>query len=313
MIMKRTIAVLATAALSTLMPSAALADGEEVVQLKAKDNVDLESGKAYIVYDTPLAKVDVFFMRSLSEDELLQLAEKREIALAERRARLRKRRGGAPGVSDEELLPDAEFAYADRSIKNLVRLDSGRIFEKVDDTRTYVVEVPPGEYTVFGVGIEGFASGACMCMGSVRFDARAGEITDLGSILVSDEDGSTTFPELEPYVAPEFIRRKTATFLMSVRPPADGDTVPAKFVDLPVTKVEYRAAPKFPNYLGMIVNRMPPIEGVLEYDRDIVIDLKAETAKQSQCEEQTLDQGRAEEEAAADVATQTEVIQPEDE
>lgn len=269
----------ATIASAAPVQAQAESSAQDVRQLKAKDVPDIASGKAFIVYETLEGKFDVFFLRSLSPEEIVQFDENRKTALAEERERLRRKRNGAPGVSDEEVLPDAEFSFVDRSIRNLVRLDSGRVFARDGKTRTYVVEVPAGEYTIFGAGIDGFTSGTCMCMGSVRFEAKAGEVTDLGSVLVAAEDGKTSIPELAPYEAPEYIRRKTWTMIMSVRPPSPGDSVPANLSGLPIAPVDYRAADKFPNFQGMIVNRMPPIEGILAYDLDQVIDLKTEAAE----------------------------------
>lgn len=266
------LALMALACTVNTVPAAA--SDQEVRQLKSKDSADLSSGKAYIVYDIVEGKFDVFFLRSMTEEELVQFADNRSAALIEERARLRKKRDGAPGVSDEELLPDEAFPFADENILNLVRLDSGRVFEKKDGVRTYVVEVPPGEYTVFGAGIDGFRSGTCMCMGSVKFEARSGEITDLGAVLIAAEDGKTSIPELAPFDSPEYIRRKALPFIMSVRPPVEGDSVPAKFAEMPVRRVEYHAADKMPNFLGMLINRMPPIDGVLSYEGDKVIDVR---------------------------------------
>ncbi|MGB7370563.1 hypothetical protein [Erythrobacter sp.] len=275
--MIRSTTLLAAAATLALVPSlpafAQRTDSQEVTQLKSKDTPDLASGMAYIVYETLEDKYDVFFMRSLTPEELERFLENRRDAIAEERADMREDRDGAPGVSDEELLPDAAFSYVDRDIRNLVRLDSGRVFEKDGERRTYVVEVPPGEYTIFGAGIDGMASGTCMCMGSVRFEAKAGELTDLGAVLIAPEDGDTDIAELQPYRSPEYIRRKALPYVMSVRPASPGDTLPGSLADMDAVPATYHAADRFPNFLGMLINRMPPIEGVLRYDADRVIDL----------------------------------------
>lgn len=251
---------------------------QTVEQLRKSDLPDLGNGKAYIVYETVEGKYDIFFLRSLTEAELERFFANRAEALAEERARLREKREGAPGVSDEELLPDEAFNYVDPEILNLVRLDSGRVFSKLGQTRTYVVEVPEGEYTVFGAGLDGFVSGTCMCMGSVRFEAKAGELTDLGAVLVAPEDGKTQIEELAPYEAPEYIRRKALPYVMAVRPASLGDPMPPALDGMKVVPAQYNAADKFLNFKGMLINRMPPMEGVLRYDRDAVIDVRAELA-----------------------------------
>lgn len=286
------------ASIAVLTPSPLFAADKEVRQLKSKDTADLSSGKAYVLYDTVAGKFDIYFLRSLTPDERVRFDVKRADALAEARAKLRRKRDGAPGVADEELLPDAAFRFADDEINNLIRMDSGRVYEKNGKQRTYVVELPPGEYTIYAAGIDGFTSGTCMCMGTVRFDAEPGKITDLGAILVALEDGKTEIPELGAYEAPEYIRRKALPYIMSVRPAKDGDSVPSLIGDLPVITAEFSAADKIPNFLGMLINRMPPIEGILAYDRDVVIDVRAQLA----AEEEAAALAEAEAAAAAEVA-----------
>ncbi|MEE4206123.1 MAG: hypothetical protein V2I39_07520 [Erythrobacter sp.] len=271
-----TLCAATVSALALAVPaSAQWEDTQAVEQLKSSQLPDLAKGKGYILYETVESKYDIFFLRSLTETELERFAESRAIALAEARAKAREKRDGAAGVSDEDLLPDAEFRFVDRDIRNLVRLDSGRVFAKDGNRRTYVVEVPPGEYTIFGAGIDGFTSGTCMCMGSVRFRAAAGEITDLGAVLVAPENGKTEIAELAFYRSPEYIERKALPFVMSVRPAKEGDPLPAELAGMTARPANYRAADKMPNWLGMLINRMPPIEGVLAYEADRVIDLAA--------------------------------------
>lgn len=269
--MKRLLYPLA-ALLALATPSIALADDQDVRQLKSKDTLDPASGKAYFFYDTVAGKFDIFFLRSMTTAEQETYLAGRTEALAKERAKLRARRDGAPGVSDEELLPDAAFAYVDKDIRNLIRLDSGRVYERDGDRRTYVVEVPPGEYTIFAAGFDGFTGGTCMCMGTVSFDASPGAVVDLGTILAAAENGKSDLPELARYEAPEYIQRKALPLKMGVRLPQANDPRPALLADSEVTPAQYRAAGPIPNFLGMLVNRMAPIEGVLAYDEDRIVD-----------------------------------------
>ena len=111
-----------------------------------------------------------------------------------------------------------------------------------------------------------------MCMGTVSFDAPAGAIVDLGTILVAEEDGPEEIPELAAYEAPEYIRRKALPFKIALRLPAKGDPKPALFDESPTVPAQFRVAGPIPNFLGMLVNRMAPIEGVLSYDEDRVVE-----------------------------------------
>ena len=301
-LLKTTIAALL--AVSSVGAMAANTD-QDVRQLKSNDAPDLSSGKAYFFYDTLEAKYDIFFLRSMTSEEVERFAANRTVALAEARAKLREKRDGAPGISDEELLPDAAFDFVDDTIRNLARMDSGRVYEKDGERRTYAVEVPPGEYTIYAAGIDGFTSGTCMCMGTVRFDAKAGEAVDLGAILVAPENGDTDIAELAPYEAPEYIRRKALPYKMSVRPARSGEAVPALFSNMSVVPARYAAAEDhLPNYMGMMINRMAPIEGVLSYDFDRVVATSSGGMAQANIEldveRQAMADAEANMEAAAD-------------
>jgi hypothetical protein len=50
---------------------------------------------------------------------------------------------------------------------------------------------------------------------------------------------------------------------------------PAQFANLQVVPAQLRAADKMPNYYGLLIGRLAPIEGVLGYRRDQVLDLTA--------------------------------------
>lgn len=267
------IAAMIGGALLLMAPASVLAAAKEVKQLRSSDEVTLSPDKAYFLYDTEEKKYDIYFLRSLTTAELAQFEEKRAAALAEERERLRAKRDGAPGVSDEELLPESAFSFVDEEINNLIRFDSGRVFAKDGQKRTYIAQVPPGEYTVFAAGLDGFTSGTCMCMGTVSFDAKGGVVTDLGTILIAPEDGKSKIPELSGIEAPEYIRRKALPYVMSVRPAEAGDAVPEAVVADAVAPASYRTADKIPNFMGMLINRMLPIDGILAYDGDRPIDV----------------------------------------
>jgi hypothetical protein len=99
------------------------------------------------------------------------------------------------------------------------------------------------------LAIAGSASGTCLCMGSVRFEARAGQITDLG-LINSD---------------------------VAVRPYESGMARPDRLNGHPVVAAEWRAAGKVANFFGILINRHPQLSGILSYRRDRVIDERTGT------------------------------------
>ena len=94
-------------------------------------------------------------------------------------------------------------------------------------------------------------------MGSVRFEAPAGQIVDLGIIRYSGSEAGVGV---------------AAVITPAVVPYASGMTRPARLDGLPVIPAELRAVDKIPNYLGGLINRHPALPGVLRYERDRVID-----------------------------------------
>ena len=95
-------------------------------------------------------------------------------------------------------------------------------------------------------------------MGSVRFEARAGQIMDLGEMRYPAADA--TLP--------------VGVHVSSVQmvPYASSMTRPDRLNGLPVVPAEWRAAEKMPNYFGVLIDRHPAVPGVLRYQRDRVID-----------------------------------------
>ena len=116
----------------------------------------------------------------------------------------------------------------------------------------YLQSLTPGAYRIYGFMsvLPGGVFGACLCMGSVKFTVKAGEITDLGNVTSSQ-------------------------LLVPATSSADVDP---RLNDWPIHSADYRAVGKLPNYFGLGIGRIQPIPGVIGYDRDQVIDLAARAA-----------------------------------
>ena len=138
-----------------------------------------------------------------------------------------------------------------------------------DGSFTYLTEVEPGEYTYLGpmiVTTHGPAPGECYCMGSVKFEAKAGQITSLGDFL------SLGWADRAALEQSTFERT-----LLPDRPAVPTDwSVPESLAQYPHAKAELRAVGRRDNFFNALVGRIPPVPGVLAYDRDAVIDLIAQ-------------------------------------
>jgi len=132
----------------------------------------------------------------------------------------------------------------------------------------YLRAVQPGTYALYGplvIGANGAAFGVCMCMGSVRFEARAGEIVDMGEIRF---DGVGSGGEKGRF-GPDGHRLPAA----AVVPPRADAARPARLANMPYAPASLHAADRMPNYFGVLIDRLAPIPGVLGYERGRVIDL----------------------------------------
>jgi hypothetical protein len=174
------------------------------------------------------------------------------------------------------------FKFAYEGASNVARVPATERYAEDGETAIYLLRVRPGSYLVAGpAGIRGGVPIHCLCMGSVKFEAKAGEITDLGYLLTARIDRPTTIPELQPLVG----RAKQRThfvfqFASGVRPYREGMPVPDAVKGKPHVAADYRAVGKLPNLFGLQVSRLAPLPGVLAYDEDRVIDVKAAASGQ---------------------------------
>lgn len=161
---------------------------------------------------------------------------------------------------------------------NVFKTNSKQPFVKGAVESVFLVDVQPGTYVFLGPNFHGAVSLAtCWCFGTVKFVARAGAITDMGYILIDRIDKVSAIPELagvtgnREKISPDQLRMAGA-----IRPYSEGMPVPEPIAHLIRIAADYRAVGKFPNKFAYSINRLAAIPGVLAYDEDRVIDVKAE-------------------------------------
>ena len=140
----------------------------------------------------------------------------------------------------------------------------------------YLTSVKPGTYIWYGpmfFAANGAMGGYCNCMGSVKFEVKAGVITDLGDFLltVARRDGLIGFDKLDE--APD-VFSTSGDGQGEVRPDAATYGVPPSLQALPAARAEFAASGKMDNIYSAMVNRVRPIPGILGYQRDEVVDLR---------------------------------------
>lgn len=289
--MKRILLILAATLLAPV-PALAGPDADWVI-LKDGAPVTIRPDRAYILYRTSridgiVPGMDVVFLRDPTDSEVDAYQAARAEAL--KAARAKRERERARAIEDRKSDPtraippeysESEFTFRYQDAVNLRRVNNGNQYQKSDTEGVYLVEVKPASYVIAGTAHKMFINvETCNCMGTVRFEAKPGVITDLGTILTDDVAKVSPIPELAPFTG-RGARINGVLLLMvqTVRPYAEGNTIPATLKGLPRELAELHAVGKFPNRYATSVNRMAPIPGVLEYDEDRVID--ARTGKEA--------------------------------
>jgi hypothetical protein len=143
----------------------------------------------------------------------------------------------------------------------------------------YLTAVKPGTYIWYGpviVTAEGPYAGVCYCMGSVKFEVKAGVVTDLGNFLIAA-------PGTEEVAEETTADIRTARGWTGLKIGVANEAVPVRYglppslSAWPSAQADFVASGKIDNFLGVMISRLPPIKGVLAYQRDTVIDEKSGT------------------------------------
>jgi hypothetical protein len=253
---------------ATLQVAAAAATRD---QANERDVVSIDPQKSYILFRTQ-TRLPLRLMREATPQDEAAWRTARAAALARAQAgydhavdryRIAVRDCETRRCRDAPEPPvratEENFAFPPAEARNFLEVSPGPVFDREGGTFTYLIAVPPGTYAVYGTTVS-FGAGPvnmCQCMGSVRFDAPAGRIVDLGVVGYSGiEGGYSVTPVITPVVTPY----------------TPDMARPARLNGLPVIPAELRAVDKIPNYLGGLINRHSPLRGVLRYDGDRVID-----------------------------------------
>jgi len=233
-------------------------------QFNAKDPVVIDPSRAYVFYRSA-EKVSMRVLREVTPMQRRAWESERAGAYAKARAKYERQfanwkkedaawrripqnqRIGSPAPAKPDEVTPENFGFSPAEMSNFTDFTAGPQLSKDAGGYTYLIAVDPGTYSIYGqvvVGGNGVA-GKCLCMGSVKFEAKAGRIVDLGQV---------DYPTIEP-----------------AKPSM---ALPDKLKGLPVEPADFHAAAKVPNYFGILIDRMPAMPGVLRYERDIPVDVK---------------------------------------
>lgn len=256
--------------------------------VKDKPVVALDPTKAYVLLRTDEA-VPLYLMRVPTGDDQAVYDRLRSDAFAEAREKYAKKRASydravaeaarlpkgtpKPRLPEKPVEPtESNFEFTPFGMMAAVGIGPRDRFAKAKGgASTYLHEVTPGEYRIYGplAFNNGTAPlGTCFCMGSVKFAARAGEITDMGVILTDGVE--------QPKAPPGDSAMPVVLDIPNYLGPAPADmTLDPRLAQMTVRRARYRPVGKLPNYFGVALGRIPAMAGVLRYDRDRIVDLAA--------------------------------------
>lgn len=278
--MKMRITALLISALLAAGPAAA---SEKVTFVEARPIKDVASvaiapSKAYILFradeptpvylsklptaedDAAYAKLRAEAMAKAQEKYVRQLAAyQREQASPPAAGLTPLEKPVAPTEGTLKLTPYAQMAGVAMGPLN-------RFVKSSDGISTYLEEVTPGSYRIYGLVDPVLGVGSCFCMGSVKFEAKAGQVTDIGVLLVhaAPRESRPADDSSAPQISMTFFTPAPAAMLLDPR-----------LAGLPVQLAKFQPVGKLPNYFGVTIGRMPEMPGVMRYERDRIVDLTA--------------------------------------
>lgn len=267
-----------------ILPAAAKEKPPVFVETKAvKDQptVTLDPAKGYVLLRSEV-QTPMYLMKVPTAEDQATYDKLRADAFAEARTKYVRKlaswqrdkdaaaRTSGMRVGERPIEPtEQNFEFTAFGLLAAVGIGPTNRFAK-KGVSTYLQEVTPGTYRVYGflTAQPGVApTGNCFCMGSIKFDVKAGEIIDLGAIGKAEPAdrpvGDSSYPMLMAANQKLFVPAGTD---MPLDPRlADAKIVPAAF----------KPAGKLPNYFGLTILRVPAIPGVMRYERDRIVDLTA--------------------------------------
>jgi hypothetical protein len=188
-------------------------------------------------------------------DTMRQRALDKETKRYAERLKVYKQTVAVAGKTDSKEKPPVEptsenFVFTPFGLLAGVSIGPMNRFAKAEGGRSlYLESLTPGDYRIYGpvTVVPGWAAaGTCFCMGSVKFTVKAGEVTDLGKLMLGG----------------------------GLEPAQQNVEVDTRLKDWPIRPADYRAVGKLPNYFGVTLGRIGPMPGVIRYERDRIIDVK---------------------------------------
>ncbi len=188
-------------------------------------------------------------------------------------AQLKEHKMAVPDAPVEPTLETLQFDPID--LRDQVGFGPQFVYAK-GETVSYMQAVKPGTYIWYGPVLGGAglpAGGVCTCMGTVRFEVKAGVVTDVGNWLLAAPEPD----EIHRQVIQQANDKRIAAGKKPLPPVERPDIkfgLPASLKDWPSVQAEFHANGKLNNLFGIMISRLLPVPGVLGYHRDTIVDLR---------------------------------------
>lgn len=247
---------------------AAAKDNGGVTQLEAPPQA-LRSDAAYLLIRTSTAKSGLFpiqhvLLRIPSDEELAQYRAAKKDAYDAALPKLTKQAKGGRVQSIDE------FAFDHDGRANSFVVKSGKFLEN-GTMRTLLLEVPMGTYVLYGTTVGDRGLVTCNCLGTVRFDARPGVITDVGSLYADKVHKDSPVPHLEDNLGEQMFQY--GFILGQALVPSDG-SVPASLQRFTVEPASFEPTGQYYEHGAGNINRLAPIPGILSYEKGRPFDVR---------------------------------------
>lgn len=267
--MKKLVPVLLAVSCSIATPTAASAkDDAGATQLQAPPTA-LRADAAYLLMRTSTAKSGMFaiqhvLLRIPSNEELEQYRTAKTAAYDAELPRLTKK-------AKDGLVPTIdEYAFDYPGRANTFVVSSGKFLED-GEMRTLLLEVPAGTYVLYGTTLGNRGLVTCNCLGTVRFEARPGVITNVGSLYADKVHKESPVPHLEDNLGPQMFQY--GLIFGQALVPADG-SVPASLQRFKIEPAAFEATGQFYENGAPSINRLAPVPGILSYEKGRPFDVK---------------------------------------
>lgn len=292
--MIKRIIVAALAACTVAAPAVAALDPAAFKAVADKPTVALDPAKSYLIVQTLSGTAALTFVRRPEKADIDDYLARRAAALAKAHAKWAKkhaewqgqaanwdrlssqdRRGAKRPVEPVEPT-DLNLAFAAIEQENMVTIGPFNRFAKGEGGSTFVHMVPPGRYVFYGpINIAAPIVGTCLCMGSIEFEVKPGQIVNAGIVKGNwIAERAKAKAEGKPVPASEMDLPEGMNSI-SWEVPVAGAAIDPRLSAYRIVAADLRAAGRVPNYFGVNIDRMTPIPGVLDYDRDKILDMKA--------------------------------------